>query len=350
MAGELRRATRHHPLVVAVVLGVCASSPSAVGQVSTLEGSPQDQGVGCSAPVVPGSHTLTLSVNGHARTVIVHLPPGYGGHALPLVLNMHGSGATALGQERFTGMDATADADGFIVAYPQGAIQAGSGFEWNVPHVPLPGGAAVPAGAADDVSFLAEVVTTLEHRYCVEPARIFATGFSGGGRMASQLACDASAIFAAVAPVSGLRMPSPCRGARPVSVLSFHGTADRVDPYDGHGQAYWTDSVPRAAQEWAAQNGCHATPTTSEPAHGVVLTTYDACLKASAVELYTLAGEGHRWPGGPPIAAALAQLLGPEVATISADATMWRFFAAHPFPSARAAAASSHTTDSGGER
>jgi polyhydroxybutyrate depolymerase len=339
-------ATRHSPFVVAAAFSVCTSSPSAIGRLPALAGSPQDQSVGCSAPVASGSQTLTLSVGGHARTVIVHLPPGPGGHALPLLLNMHGSGSSALGQERFTGMDATADADGFIVAYPQGAIQAGSGFEWNVPRVPLPGGTAVPAGAADDVSFLTEVVTTLEHRYCVEPTRIFATGFSGGGRMASQLACDASTIFAAVAPVSGLRMPSPCGGARPVSVLSFHGTADRVDPYDGHGQAYWIDSVPRAAQEWAAQNGCHAAPTTSEPAQGAVLTTYDACLASSTIELYTLAGGGHRWPGGPPLAAALAQLLGPQVTSVSANDTMWRFFAAHPLESARAAAASSPTADS----
>jgi poly(3-hydroxybutyrate) depolymerase len=34
------------------------------------------------------------------------------------VLNMHGSGSTAAAQDQFTGMDATADASGFIVAYP----------------------------------------------------------------------------------------------------------------------------------------------------------------------------------------------------------------------------------------
>jgi len=77
----------------------------------------------------------------------VHVPAGYGSNAVPLVLNMHGSGSTALGQEHFTGMDATADADGFLVVYPQGVIGARSGFDWNVLHVPLAGGAEVPAGA-----------------------------------------------------------------------------------------------------------------------------------------------------------------------------------------------------------
>ncbi|HEY6358305.1 MAG TPA: PHB depolymerase family esterase [Vicinamibacterales bacterium] len=269
-------------------------------------------------------------VDGRARTLIVHVPTGYGGHAVPLVLNMHGSGSSAFGQERLTGMDATADANEFLVVYPQGAIPARSGFDWNVPHVPLAGGAEVPAGAADDLSFLTQVVGTLKHRFCVDPRRIFATGFSGGGRLASQLACDASTMFAAVAPVSGLRRPSPCAPARPVSVISFHGTADPVDPYQGHGQAYWIDSVPQAAQAWAAQNGCAVAPITSEPASGVMLTTYAACLQSSAVELYTLAGEGHEWPGGPPLGAAITRLLGPPFDGVDANAVMWRFFSAHP--------------------
>ena len=177
---------------------------------------------------------------------IVHIPSGYqDARPVPLVLNMHGSQSTALAQEAFTGMDATSDADGFIVVYPQGAIPAGSGFEWNVPGQPLFGGAAVPAGAADDVSFLEQLVTLLEQRYCVAENRVYATGFSGGARMASQLGCDASTVFAAVAPVSGLRYPSPCPSMRAVPVISFHGTADPVDPFSGHGQAYWTYSVLR---------------------------------------------------------------------------------------------------------
>ncbi len=160
---------------------------------------------GCQAPSA-ASTTLTISVAGHPRTVIIHVPAGHSGTSkVPLVLNMHGSGSTALEQEGLTGMDGTADADGFIVAYPQGVLPEGSGFDWNVPGVPLVGGKAVPAGAADDVAFLTQLVGKLQARYCIDSARIYATGFSGGARMASQLACDSSTTFAAVAPVSGLR-------------------------------------------------------------------------------------------------------------------------------------------------
>jgi poly(3-hydroxybutyrate) depolymerase len=140
-----------------------------------------------------------------------------------LVLNLHGSGSTAASQEAFTGMDTTADAHGFIVAYPQGAIRSGSGYDWNVPGQPILGGARVPAGAADDVVYLSQLVTALEQQYCIDPHHVDATGFSGGARMASQLGCDLPARVAAIAPVSGLRFPSPCAGKRPMPVLSFHG-------------------------------------------------------------------------------------------------------------------------------
>ena len=68
-------------------------------------------------------------------------------------------------------MDSTADADDFIVAYPQGLIPDGNGFDWNVPDEPLVGGRLVPAGAANDVTFLSQLVGVLEHRYCLDHAR-----------------------------------------------------------------------------------------------------------------------------------------------------------------------------------
>jgi polyhydroxybutyrate depolymerase len=285
---------------------------------------------GCGGPAASGSTTLSPVIGGHLRTVVVHVPLGYTGSlGVPLVLNMHGSGSTAVEQAQFTGMDKTANADGFIVAYPQALIPAGTGFDWNVPGVPLVGGRVVPAGSANDVSFLVQLVGVLEQRYCINPDRVYATGFSGGARMASQLACDAPTLFAAVAPVSGLRLPTPCPTTRPVPVISFHGTADPVDPYNGHGQAYWTYSVPQAARKWANHDHCHPS-TTSSPDPTVTLTSFSGCRGGAAVELYSIAGEGHEWPGGPPLPQELTSALGPQSTALDANATMWAFFEAHP--------------------
>lgn len=211
----------------------------------------------CAGSVPTGDVALTLNSGGVNRSVVVHIPRGYTDRTpVALILNLHGSGSTPAAQEAFSGMDRVSDAEGFIVAYPQGAITSGSGYDWHVPGQPLFGGGTAPANAPDDVTFLAQVIQRLEVGLCVDPRRVFATGFSGGARMTSQLGCDLSTTIAAIAPVSGLRLPSPCTGTRAVPVISFHGTADPIDPYDGNGQAYWTYSVPVAAQRWAAHDGC----------------------------------------------------------------------------------------------
>ena len=290
---------------------------------------------GCASltKVAPGTTTLTPTVSGRQRTAIVHVPTGYSPPTpVPLVVNMHGSQSTAAQQEGLTGMDATADADTFLVAYPQADIPAGAGFEWNVPGQPLFGGAAVPAGSPDDVSFIEQLVTLLGKSYCIDTHRVFATGFSGGARMSSQLGCDASTVFAAVAPVSGLRFPSPCPSTRAVPVVAFHGTADPVDPYTGNGQTYWTYSVPVAAGRWAVHNRCARAPSNSAPAAGVALTTYAPCSGGSEVQLYSIAGEGHEWPGGPALPRPVTRVLGPQSTAVSANGVMWSFFVAHPLP------------------
>jgi len=268
----------------------------------------------------------TLTIGG--RPVIVHVPANAGTKPLPLVLNLHGSGSDGAQQELFTGMDATADAAGFVVAYPQGAISVDGGYAWNVPKEPLVTGAAVPKGTPSDVAYLASLVTQLESRYCIDRTRVYATGFSGGARMASQVACDLSTTFAAVAPVSGLRLPSQCPSKRDVPVLAFHGTADAVDPFAGHGLAYWTYSIPTAAARWAVHDGCAAKPV-SMTNPGFAVTTYTGCKQGSAVELYAISGEGHEWPGGPAMPTRITRLLGPQSQAVNADTLIWRFFAAH---------------------
>jgi polyhydroxybutyrate depolymerase len=296
-----------------------SSEASSTSSNSSLAGA-----TGCKTSVGSGSSTLQLSV--------VHLPTGYTGkNPVALILNMHGSGSDAAQQEGLSGMDATSNADGFIVAYPQGLISSGTGFDWNIPGVPLIGGATVPPGSANDIAFLTDLVPALATRYCIDLRRVFATGLSGGGRTSSQLACDSPSTFAAIAPVAGLRYPSPCPAARAVPVIAFHGTADPVDPYGGNGQAYWTYSVPTAATRWGKHNHCASSPTTTSGS-GYTLTTYSQCEAGADVKLYSLVGEGHEWPGGPHLPNAVTKLLGPQSNAVSANNTMWAFFSAHPRP------------------
>ena len=154
--------------------------------------------------------------------------------------------------------------------------------------------------------------------------------------MASQLASDASDVFAAVAPVSGLRLPAPCPTSRAVPIIAFHGTADPIDPYDGHGhghghgQAYWTYSVPEAAKRWGSHDGCQSSSLVNGPVSTMKVTRYTVCQNGAEVELYTISGEGHEWPGGPTVPPLLSAALGPQSSEVSADEVMWQFFLAHP--------------------
>lgn len=306
-----------------VVLALCLAAAAASAASTSAARS-----AGCDAAAAPGSQTLSL----HGRTVVVHVPRSYTGKSpSALVLNLHGSGSDATQQEAFTGLDATSDAHGFLVAYPQGAIPEGTGFDWNVPGAPLVGGRKVPAGSPDDVAFVTKLVGELEQRYCIDPRRVYATGFSGGARLTSQLACSAASVFAAVAPLSGLRHPAACKPSRPVPILSFHGTADPVDPYGGHGESYWPYSVPTVAHDWGAQERCTGQKTT-RPAAGVTVLAYSGCVGGSTVELYSISGEGHEWPGGPRLPRRYTAVLGPQSNAIDADGSIWAFFAAHRLP------------------
>jgi polyhydroxybutyrate depolymerase len=220
----------------------------------------------------------------------------------------------------------------FVVAYPQAAIPAGTGFDWNVPGQPLVGGRRVPAGAADDIAFLDRAMTVLEGRYCIDPHHLDVTGISGGARTASQVGCDLGDRVAAIAPVSGLRYPDPCPGGQPMPVLAFHGTADPVDPFGGNGQAYWTYSVPEAARRWAVHNGCATKPASAAPAAAEQVVTYAGCHGGATVELTVLRGAGHTWPGGPPLPPSVQAELGPTSRAVNANEMMWTFFQAHPLP------------------
>jgi polyhydroxybutyrate depolymerase len=316
-------------MLLAAAIGGCGhGAGTSVVTAGTL---PAASGTsGCGHQEASGSFQYGLAVSGHRRTVIVHIPAGYTAkRKLALVLNLHGSGSTASAEEKFSGMDATADRDHFIVAYPQALISDGTGYDWNIPGVPLYSGKFPPAGSPSDVAFLTTLVRDLAGRYCVALNRVYATGVSGGGRMASQLACDASGVFAAIAPVAGLRYPSPCPASRPVPVIAFHGTADPIDPFNGFGFGSWTYSVPAAARMWAAHDHCTAGPQTTA-GRGYRLTRYTGCAGGTQVELYALIGEGHEWPGGPAMPKAITNLLGPQSDAVSANALMWAFFRTHP--------------------
>jgi len=262
---------------------------------------------------------MLVDVGGFA--VPVHAPSAEG--PMPLLLDLHGSNSNGEQQAELSGFRALADAHGFAVAHPSAAIGAplleqtlpGGNLAWNVPGAPLAVGAEPPAGARDDVAFLADVIAAIGERMRIRPSAVVVTGFSGGGRMACALADARPDLIAGLAPVAGLRAPHGPGSAVPV--LAVHGGDDAVNPLAGGDDPRWRESVHDAAASWAARNGAGPAITAEE---GRV--TRASWLGAAPVELHVVHGGGHTWPGS----AVTLEGLGAVAHDVDASARIWRFF------------------------
>jgi polyhydroxybutyrate depolymerase len=292
-----------------VLLGGCIGGGHALGT----------PGAG-SIPV--GQSTQTIDVGGVSRTFHVYRPPGLSDGA-PLVVMLHGGFGTGAQAERSYHWDSEADAGHFLVAYPDGLMRA-----WN---------AGTCCGEpqrtnTDDVGFITAMVGAIGQEIPVDRARVYATGMSNGAMMALRLGCQTD-TFAAIAPVAGT-LETDCSGARPTSVLQIHGTADDRVPYNGGpGKAFSADgtarvdgpSVEAVNATWRGIDGCGQPNSTTA---GDVTTQTAGCADGRTVELISVTGAGHQWPGGDP--SPLAQRIGniPAPSTaLNATDTIWQFFA-----------------------
>jgi polyhydroxybutyrate depolymerase len=252
---------------------------------------------------VPAGTTYWLA----HRKFLLHVPPGYRADGpLPLVVVLHGAFSTGGQTETETGFSDLADAEGFLVAYPEGIGIFGLLQHWNAGHCC---GKAATDGV-DDVGFLAEVIAAVRKNLSVDPERIYMAGMSNGGMLAYRFAAERTGDLAAIAVVSGAIgssadgrrerwVPPKPEGALPVVVL--HGLADETIPVGGGtGPAGGRRSyvpVDNAIEFWRNANGCRETPEREISRRGKVQrTTWDDCRDGSAVESWLLAGWGHLWP------------------------------------------------------
>lgn len=295
--------------IVAVVLGGCLGGGHALG-------SPGAQSI----PV--GQSTQTIESGGASRTFHLYRPQGLPDGA-PLVVMLHGGFGNGAQAERSYHWDAEADGGRFLVAYPDGLNRA-----WNAGTC-----CGEPArDNADDVGFITAMVAAIEHEMPIDRARVYVTGMSNGAMMALRLGCQTD-TFAAIAPVAGTLL-TDCSQARPTSVLQIHGTADDRVPYNGGpGKALAANGSPRVDgpsveavnAAWRSIDACGTPASTTA---GDVTTQTAGCAGGHTVELISVAGAGHQWPGGEPspLAEKLAGIPAPSTALDATD-TIWRFFA-----------------------
>jgi polyhydroxybutyrate depolymerase len=295
----------------ALLLAGCGGGVSA--GTATVDGSGASGGgaaASCPTPAT-GQTVIDATVNvappgtfdpaGDARTYRLWLPADYTGtEPLPLIVNYHGTGGDPQSIDSFSSdLSSKAGARGYIVAAPQALSGQATTARWVVPAF---------GTAPDDIAFTNAMLDQIAQTYCVDTARVFATGFSSGGAMSTWIACADRSRFTGVVPGGGVNLVDPSCQTGPIPMYAYHGTADDVAFYNGiddqptppdpatAGQIPFFGSVEQVMDVWAGVNGCEVQRQDQNLAPDAILRTYPGCESDTRVLLAV--GAGHTFPGG----------------------------------------------------
>ncbi len=245
------------------------------------------------APDTTGLFTRTLSHNGVTRRYILYVPDSLDGASrAPLMLNFHGFGGTADRHLRSADMRSLADSGSFILVYPQGTLLDGD------PHWNAGLKSDTNKSDADDFGFVEALIDEISSDYTIDPARVYAFGYSNGAFFAYALACYHSDRIAAIGSVAGTMMEETydnCSPSRPTAMINLHGTSDAVVPYDG---AEGLKSIAAVLAYWTDFNNTRADPTVDRITDGATTIerhTYTDGDKNTSVEHYKVVNGGHVW-------------------------------------------------------
>jgi polyhydroxybutyrate depolymerase len=108
-------------------------------------------------------------------------------------------------------------------------------------------------------------------------------------------------------------------------VIHIHGTADKLVPYHGGNATSAVNGppVPDVNAFWLKVDQCGAANVTT---NAPLTTSRAACADKRSVELITIDGGRHQWPGG----TTVLEKRDPTSHALNATQTIWQFFAAHP--------------------
>lgn len=290
---------------------------------TSASSSPVRYTVGSARWSIAPSTTTSTTVVSTARAYSKFIPSSYSkGTSLPLVVLLHGYGATGAMQESYMKFESVAETNKFILVYPDGTVDSSGRRFWNATDACCD----FLSDVADDV-YLLSILKEMESSYSIDAKRIYFVGHSNGGFMSYRMACKYPDRIAAIASLAGASYfkTTDCGAKSSVSVLQVHGTKDETILYEG-GQILGT-SYPGAvasASQWATFNQCTQNAVTRsskfdlEPnitGDETSVTAWTNCQNSSEVELWTMEGAAHI----PTLKSTFATKI-------------WEFFAAHPKP------------------
>ena len=226
-----------------------------------------------------------------------------------LIVMLHGCSQTPEDFAAGTNMNAIAEANRLLVAYPAQTRADNAASCWNWFN---PGDQRRDVG---EPAILAGLARTLATEFDIPQGRIFAAGLSAGGAMAAVLGAAYPDVFAAIGVHSGLpagaandvvsafaamrgdsgMRPAPMHttgsGAGPRTII-FHGTADRT-VHAGN-----ADRLAAAAKARAPGLASRTERGTAASGRAYTRMLVEDPRGTAAVELWMIEGAGHAWAGG----------------------------------------------------
>lgn len=256
----------------------------------------------------------------------------------PVVMVLHGAMGDGESVERYLGFNEVAEAERFIVVYPEGVKGA-----WNDGRPDALRWRKLPV-AMDDVGFLDRLAQELATSRLADPQRIYLTGISNGGFLVTRMACDRSERFAAYAPlISGLpaELAERCAPPRALPVLMINGTNDGLVRWAGTERSgHRILPVLDQARFWASRNGCASAAeqrlndVATDDGSTIIWASWSGCRPGGAVEFYGVEGGGHQLPS---MRTRIGDLLtgvflGARNHDMETAEVLWRFFSRYRLP------------------
>lgn len=255
------------------------------------------------------SELTGFGLNPGALRGLFHLPPALAEHA-PLVVVLHGCTQTAAGYDRGSGWSDLADELGFAVLLPeqQRANNANLCFNWfNAGDIRRDAGEALS---------IRQMIAAMLAQHRLDPARVFVTGLSAGGAMASVMLATYPEVFAGGAIIAGLpfgtatsmpqafdRMrahggPSGGELGAIVSAASHHaGPWPTISVWHGGADATVSDgNADLIVEQWRGLHGAPAAASRTDVVGGHTHRVWSDASGRDVIEEHRIAGLGHGTP------------------------------------------------------
>ena len=285
----------------------------------------------------------------------LYVPNNIAGPA-PLVVVLHGCTQNAALYDHGSGWSALADKHGFILLFPEQNRTNNPllCFNWFLPDDSGRG--------MGEAASIANMIAAVKAAHDVDPDRVFVTGLSAGGAMASVMLATYPELFAAGAIIAGVAYGCAsdvagafdCMGGRARnSARELGAKVRRASPHKGiwprvqiwHGSADTTVAPGKAdaiALQWGSLHGLGPKPDREDRVAGFPRRVWLGGDGAPLVEQYTITGMAHGIPLAPGGGEGESGKAGAHMLDVGLSSTdrIAAFFGIAPDPAKRAKDAS----------